>query len=362
MPRRKLVWLVLLSLTTLTLAVCVPGKVLSVGSGWSAVIAAENTVYVGTIEGEILALDASAQGKRLWTFPTEEADLIGGVYGTPQISGELLYVGGYNGKLYALRRESGQLEWQKGTQGRIIGGPAIAADMVLVGSSDGKLYAFSALDGRLEWSFPSDGKVGEIWSTPAIHDGKVIFGSMDHSVYAISLEDGKELWRFETGGAVPGGPLIVGDVVVVGSFDRTLYALDVASGVKLWTFDARNWFWAGPVQDGTHIYAADMGGNVYSFTPRGEKRWSVNTGSPIVSQPLVLGDTVVVASEGGRLYFLSARGGTERDIPYNIGSSVRAPLTGEGAVVFFGVRDKDHSVQGFDVKKGQTVWKIRTKK
>ena len=387
---RKILGSILLIAMVLALSGCTGGGLISQGSGWAAALATEDTVYVGTIGGDVLALvgkdgnvykDTGVEIQ--WKFPANEIDRTDGLYGTPAIHNGLIFLGGNNGKLYALDQdpekdiEDRQVWSSKVSEGRIVGGPVVIdnvfvegnaspVDMVIVGSGDGKLHAFYTkngnhvkLPGETVWTFPAEGKVGEIWSSPEIHDDKVIFGSLDHYVYAVSLKDGTELWKYKTGGAVVGKPLIVENNVIIGSFDRTLYALSLSKGEEQWRFSADDWFWSGPQYDGTKIYAATMGGTVYALSKRGQERWSFQANGPIVSRPLVLNDNLVVATEQGRIYRLSVRGGIEEWF-YDIDSEVRAPLIGRDDVVF--VSSMDQMVRAVNVQKGLEIWKVNTKR
>ena len=386
----KISWGVLLLTIMIALPGCTGGGLIAQGSGWAATLATDDTVYVGTLSGEVLALvgkdgnvykDSSVEIQ--WKFPANEIDGTDGLYGMPAIHNELIFLGGNNGKIYALNQdpekdlEDRQVWSSKVTDDRIVGGPTVIesvfvegnespVDMVIVGSGDGKLHAFYTRNGNhvklpneTVWTFPKEGKIGQIWSSPVVYEDKVIFGSLDHYIYAVSLKDGTELWKYKTEGAVVGKPLIVDNKVIIGSFDRTLYALSLSKGGKQWHFSADDWFWAGPQFDGTNIYAATMGGTVYALSKRGQERWIFQANGPIVSRPLVLNDNLVVASEKGRIYRLSVRGGIEEWF-YDIDSPVRAPLTGNHDVVFVG--SMDQMVRAVNVQKGLEIWKFNTKR
>jgi outer membrane protein assembly factor BamB len=78
-----------------------------------------------------------------------------------------------------------------GCSGSVCGGssPAVADGVVYVGSYDGNVYAFNAATGVKIWSFPTG---GEVFSTPAVVNGMVDFGSDDHNVDALNAATGNE--------------------------------------------------------------------------------------------------------------------------------------------------------------------------
>ena len=245
--------LLLLLVSALILAGCTGRDLISWGSGWSPTGArqGDGVVFVGTRQGEILALDTErAQDTRkdaegrvllvdilLWRFALEEGHT---VFGMPAVGEELVYVGdrgdrdGENARLYALTKDGLEQEWSTPIAGGIVGGPTLAEEegLVLVGSDDGHLYAFytrgdapdepkgatdaarreSHIPGDEAWRFPTG---GQVWSAPTLAGGVVYFGSMDRHIYAVSLDSGTELWKYKTGGAVVGKPLLTDGKIIV---------------------------------------------------------------------------------------------------------------------------------------------------
>ena len=395
-PLGKAGWLFLpLLASILVLAGCTGRNLISWGSGWSPTATAssgdEVVVYVGTKQGEVLALYASekggfrGKGEVKWGFSPEGEARLGGVFGAPAIGEKLVYVGGKGdsdgkgAKLYALRKnredfpniQTDKGEWKKDIERAIVGGPALAEaeGLVLVGSDNGVLYAFDAVTGKMAWSFPTG---GQIWSTPAVGDGVVYFGSMDSYIYALSLQEGLDqasrlLWRYKTGGAVVARPLLLEGMVILGSFDRKIYALKANTsnpeGELVWLqpFEGDDWFWAGAVSDGNYIFASSMGSTVYALDKKGAPVWHerFKEGSPIVSTPVVVGDSLVVATDEGKLYKLSTSSGEQRESFKDLGGRVKAPLSQDGAMVFVGVEDS--TVRLVNVERWVEVWEVSTK-
>src|SRR3984957_10430023 len=72
-----------------------------------------------------------------------------------------------------------------GCNGPICGGSsaAVANGVVYVGSYDGNVYALDAATGVKLWSFATG---GEVFSSPAVANGVVYVGSNDQNVYALN--------------------------------------------------------------------------------------------------------------------------------------------------------------------------------
>jgi outer membrane protein assembly factor BamB len=60
------------------------------------------------------------------------------------VAGGTVYVGSQDGQVYALDATTGSLRWSYPTGGPVYSGPAVAGGTVYVGSDDHKVYALSA--------------------------------------------------------------------------------------------------------------------------------------------------------------------------------------------------------------------------
>lgn len=319
----------------------------STPQGWSGVALEDEKLYVGTQDRDIRALDAET-GLTVWEFDLRgEVESDQAVYGTPAISDGIAYVGSYDGTLYALNLTDGNDVWVKqgvGDGGPIVGGPAVGDGLVVVGSSDGALYAFDAADGSFLWTFHTG---NSIWATPVVTDGRIFFGSMDHSVYALDL-DGQLIWEFSTAGAVTAEPLVKDGRVYIGSFSSDFYALDAETGQQVWKFpDANNWYWSRAVANGDTLFVGSTDGNLYALdSSSGRVRWVFPTDGSIVGSPALVGDRVAVASTDGRVRLVTQQDGLD-ETQCNVGTSIKAPLTAEGNVLYF--RADDRSIRALEI-------------
>ena len=342
---------VLFGLCAMLLIVAAAGCAGNLGGdirGWSPATASEGLVYVGTKQGEVLALSDNGFGDVSLKYTSME--FIPGIHNNFVIGESLVFASSTaddeDGFLYALEKEGLQLGdkgWriQVGPElNPLIAGPALwispggDRQVVLVGSEDGSLYAYDAnprdpagqLTDPLLWSFATG---GEIWSTPVIREGTAYFGSHDQNVYAVYLDEGRETrekWRFATGGTVASRPLLFRDMVIVGSFDKKLYALSADDGTLRWTFEGDNWFWAGAVADENTIFAPSMDGNVYALDAGGNLMWKHQMGSSIVSTPVLTTGGLVVAGKNGKISLLDMD---------------PAPLAQSQQISFFALRDTE---------------------
>jgi outer membrane protein assembly factor BamB len=337
--------------------------------GWSGGAVVDNTLFVGSKEGRLVAINL-ADGGRQWSealkMSGQGAGLFGcaapaagggcgggptgvAIYGTPAVAGGLVYVAGYNGKIYAFDAGNLQIRWiypREGNLQPIVGGTAVAQDMVYVSAADTKeswkLYALDAATGNEIWQFEAGDK---IWSTPVVSGGMVYFGSFDHKLYALDSGSGNESWQFEAEGAIAATPLVFNGTVYIGSFDRHIYAVDAASGNLKWQFMGENWFWATPVVYEGVVYVPCLDGRVYALDAEsGLKLEEYDLGSPISSSPVMVDSTVVLASQEGVIYAIDTGSGQLRQL-VGVGIEVYGPLsTSQGVVYFYNQEVKIHAV------------------
>ncbi len=323
-------------------------------------------------EGKLVAVDTS-NGNRLWEVSLEASRATSGgygcapsavpvaIYGSPAVAGDLVYVAGYNGRIYAVSastRLSQDKDVNEANPQPIIGSPVVVGDRVYLGSADGSVYALDGASLEKEWDFATGGKV---WSTPVIDDDTLYIGSFDKKLYALNVSDGAKKWDFETEGAIIATPLVYDNTVYVGSFDWHFYAINASDGRPKWSppFEADSWFWAKPVICNSTIYAPCLDGKVYALDAEsGEKVADFDLGSPISSSPVLVGSSVVIASEGGEVYAIDT-GSNQFKLLTELGETVHAPLcTSEGVVYVYTVERNLHAL---NAESGATLWSLTIK-
>jgi outer membrane protein assembly factor BamB len=288
--------------------------------GWSGGTVANNILYVGANDGRLTAInlaDDSRQWAEALKVPAQSGLLgcsassfgCGGgtprvqIYGTPVVSGDLVYIAGYNGKIYAYNTSNLATRWVYPRDSYLkpfVGGIVIAQGKLFIGCSDGNVYSFDAVTGDKLAEFKTGDK---IWGTPAADNDTLYIGSFDKNLYALNIADLSLKWKHTTEGSIISTPLINDGIVYFGSFDKNLYAVNAADGTLKWKFLGGKWFWAQPqIVDGT-VYAGSLDGYVYVIkADTGLKITDFNLGSAVASAPAISGNYVVFASHNGLIF------------------------------------------------------------
>ena len=175
--------------------------------------------------------------------------------------------------MYALDLHTHRLRWSKHLGAKITSSAAIAGGTLFVGDYDGRLWALVPRTGATRWV----GRVnGKIYGTPAVSHGRVFvpprpaysltafstqrprplarhrrllrlllagrrgrrvcFGSYDGYFYCLSAASGRVLWRVYAGGPISGAATVSDGVAYAGSFAHRILGVNAPPGRVLMTF------------------------------------------------------------------------------------------------------------------------------
>ncbi|KKG15272.1 hypothetical protein EO94_10270, partial [Methanosarcina sp. 2.H.T.1A.3] len=295
----------------------------------SPVIGIDGTIYIGSIDKKIYALNRD--GTLKWTYTTK-----GDIYGASTIGSDgTIYSTSYDGNLYALNSD-GTLKWSYPTR-NIYGSPAIGKNgTIYIGSYNCNLYALNS-DGTLKWTYKTD---SNIYNSPAIgKDGTIYFGSYNTNLYALN-PDGSLKWSYNIGGTSQSSPTIGSDgTIYIGSHDKKVYALN-SDGTLKWTYTTGNSIVSSPAvgSDGT-IYIGSNDKKVYALNPDGTLKWSYTTRNYISSSPAIGSDgTIYFGSGDKKVYALNPDGTLKWS--YTTGNVIQSsPAIGSDGTLYIGSND-----------------------
>ena len=233
----------------------------TIGPSESSPLLIGDRLYVGDWNGDVWAFDAD-NGRTLWRHRVG-----GAVKGAIASAGGRLYVGAYDGRLYCLSQAGKQL-WRVSGQRRLLGHgrfystPALAYGRVYLGSTDGKVYSFGASSGKLIWSHSTGGYV---YASPAVSNDRVYAGSYSGRFYAFDAATGETRWTFRANGKISGSATVIGNLVYFATLKQRTYALDARTGKLVWSFPDGKYTPAVAVTGRLFLIGY---GTVYGMVPR----------------------------------------------------------------------------------------------
>ena len=306
--------------------------------GVPAISATENTLYLGTLNKNVIALDMKT-GQPKWEYEGDNP-----FPGSVTVHNGIVYAGSRGGEVIALDAESGKALWQVE-----LGSPAVAP----VAVEDGRLYAASSA-GVL---FARNDRTGDkrarmrtgaaLVAPPVAADGKVYLISegglmaFDGSVreqpgrYPAELvwaqlwiwrfplpappEHSGLVWRFspdEEMGAFLHPPAVTREALYLGTDEGEVVALSPEDGSVLWR-----------MAPASELRRVD--GNLW---------WRMPDGGPVAAPLLAAGDMLIVAHEDGALRAINRY--TQEELwELSLGSPVAAPLSFAAGKVFAHTQD-----------------------
>jgi outer membrane protein assembly factor BamB len=202
------------------------------------------------------------------------------------------------------------------------------SDVIAVGpvsDADGHLYVatyglrvvcLDAIDGHERWSQPLKTHVSSI-----VADGDTLYAAASYGrIFALSREDGAERWNVVP--PVTSNPLTYRDPHLAVGADGTLYggatnghvfAYSPREQRLLWTEKAGVETLGAPVVVGDQVLYAGNGGKLQALSSGlGRPEWVFDSGGKFVSRPVVDGNQLVVADDQGQVHALRPAGVVEQ--------------------------------------------------
>ncbi len=286
-------------------------------------------------------------------------------FSSPAVSGGLLYVGTYDGRVCAIDVATSQIRWASAqyssSQSVNSSTPAVVKGVVYICLQDRRLYAFDAASGHLRWVAPGDIPV---YTSPTVVDG-IVYITSNQNVYAFDAATGQQRWISSSAGFTSSSPAVANGLVYVdtsgsGAGTGRLSAFDVKTGQRRWVSDLVGGGIDGnasPVVANGLVYIGVDVGLVAFDALTGKKRWVApltkgTTGSSVA----VAYGTVYFSA--GRIYAIDAATGDVHWASDDIGASNgNSPLVANGVIYVSGMTTTNSWVYALDATTGRMLWR-----
>lgn len=237
--------------------------------------------------------------------------------GSPAVGEGRVFFGVSNGYFYAYEAETGEHSWRyratelpentepaRSPNIPIFDGPAAVVDgTVYIGNWNGSVFAFDAATGEVRWRNESLGR-GGVQPGPTVV-GDTVYANDHVQLVALNREDGSFRWQFsEDPGHTRESPVYADGTIYVPSGP----ALESLSTIALDPTDRSiDWRFRGRPQEsasaGLELLYVPMVGNLVAIDMgTGEVVWELVTDSVIGGPPIITDNAVITADEHGRVY------------------------------------------------------------
>lgn len=250
-----------------------------------------------------------------WEFQAIASATHKGIWSSPCIYNGKIYFGAYNGVLYCIEAETGNLIWSEGLGEWIGASPVIVEkyNTLLIGVeyerpwSKGSLSALDIDTREKKWEYCVE-KYQH--GTPAYSEKEniIVWCDADHKTYGIDPCSGKILWVFETERSVKYAPCIseTHGMVAFASFDTYIYILDLKTGSLLSKWQTGDLCYTTPLFVGDLLFCGSGDKFMYIFNVK-EMRMikKIYTGARVYSSPTHLNGSVIFGNSGGYITEIS---------------------------------------------------------
>lgn len=270
-----------------------------------------NRVFAAAADGTVTILDA--ENGRVVARMDAKRKLSAGASGT----GELALVGTIKGEVIALDL-AGKEKWVANVGGEVLAPVVIADSRAIVRTGDGRIYAFSLADGKRQWVYqrPTPALLLRAETAVVATPTNVVAGYPGGKLIALDLDDGKLTWEvtvslprgateLERVADVSGLPVIEAGRICAAAYQGKVACFDIQGGNTLWTREVSSA--TGLAMDDKSVYISDDQDNVQAMDrDTGTSRWKQDQLlRRRLTAPVVVDGKVVVGDSLGYLHVLS---------------------------------------------------------
>ncbi|MCS7272955.1 MAG: PQQ-like beta-propeller repeat protein [Fimbriimonadales bacterium] len=206
-------------------------------------------------------------GTLKWQYPAD-APLNTTILGQPVEGEGLVYIGTSNGNVLALDAQTGSLRWVFTADSAPTARPLLRDGVLYIGTGRGEVYALNARSGEPVWREPY--RADDYIAGQLVTDGETLFfGTNGGLVHAISLAGGRRRWVLRLPAPnYDSQPVLAGNTLFLTSSDSVI-ALNPASGAARWTRRFNTDFRLAPAADENYVVVLTRENRMFVFDHSG---------------------------------------------------------------------------------------------
>lgn len=293
----------------------------------------DQKLYFTTLDGYAYCLDGN--GNQVWKNKTD-----GPISASPYIRNKILYIGNQNGTFQAIDADygflrwkkslnekidkqasfyegnvyintalqtafsfnaiSGQKNWKRLTNGRILSSPKILNGLLFIPSEEGMLLVVDAKHGPVKWS--KDMTFTDNGSPLTFFNEKIIIVSKNNKIISLNSLNKNISWQT----IVPAKPisqiLLHSGKLIFTDYSNSITAISANTGTLLWRQKFSTIIKDAPLSIGQYILGCSNDGNLFVLSPStGKQLLTINLGKNVSSQPLLVENKYLLVPSAGSL-------------------------------------------------------------
>lgn len=275
------------------------------------------------------------------------------------ISGNIVYTGTLDGRIYAISLEKGDVIGNLKFIYSATNGLSVQHQTAMIALASGKeaLSSYDVYDNKFRFIKPMRG----IETNPLIVDDYIYLADQINQFYSLNVTDGATLWSFETPKPVRSSPSVSGTSVYFGCDDGKIYSLNRFNGRVNWTFQTGQAIYAAPALDDQSLFVGSTDSTFYAInTQDGSLLWKYRIGAPIpgkfFSGAAVADDKVIVGATDGFLYAFDKNSGALL-WKFQTNAAISTAPVIAGRVVYVG--SQDMYLYAVDLNSGTSMWNFK---
>ncbi len=257
-----------------------------------------------------------------------------------------VFVGTVHGELIALDVSDGTEIWRETLSSEILAPAAASSDVVVVQTADGTMHALESDSGETRWTFNTQDPPLSLRGTasPVLRDGLAYAGFANGLLAAVDLDSGFPRWEerltipdgtseLKRINDVDGRPLVLGQVIFAANHQGITQARRRSDGFMLWEKPNPSFHALAEGLDLVFV-VTDDDVVVAAQQESGNEAWIQEAfQNRLLTDPLAFHNYIVVGDDDGYLHVIAQSDGRHLG-RYKMRSSIRSPMVEEDGVFY----------------------------